>query len=331
MNATISFVILILLIALAPAAGFPSELVTQRSNDLIEGVGIRAHSGLGCMADEAGYYSIEFSMENYDDNVSKVLSFLNDGFSPDCNRDAVFINEPITNKTVQRFAILAEAITRFSDDPLLVLNSPGGSVYAAMQLGDIVADNFLSATIYTSSSCNSACVFVYAAARERVPLLPGSNQLGIHRAYDSHLSTEQMTYSQYSQRIEELTPVLKNYLAKFGVSPALVDAMNVVPSNEIRYLTDDEASDFGLGKENVAFEEFDRAQTLQICGESYVDLQRQFLRAQNLCIERTVNWKDKYGCYGETTSIFPDFEQRRESCENKKLTARRSNLPWFNR
>src|SRR5437868_2488579 len=51
---------------------------------------------------------------------------------------------------------------------MVVLNSPGGSVEAAMAIGRIMRKERLEAMVPFDSQCDSACVLIYAGAASRV-------------------------------------------------------------------------------------------------------------------------------------------------------------------
>ena len=71
----------------------------------------------------------------------------------------------------------------YSGEPVVrvFLNSKGGEVLAAVQLGRIIRSQAIEVWVDKSAECTSACILVLAAGVSRVAI-PGA-RLGIHRPY----------------------------------------------------------------------------------------------------------------------------------------------------
>jgi hypothetical protein len=216
----------------------------------------------------------------------------------------------------------------------LILNSPGGLIMTAMKIGDLVAENELgvdSLGFVDNYQCSSACIFIYAAGIFRDV---GAN-LGIHRPFSHEISTKELSYKDYLKEYDALTPLMKSYLKKYGVSPSLVDAMNVVPSNEVRFLTYEERKSYGIGPQNIAFTEFQKAKTIQVCGKKYHDDYVSFFKIIDECedsLESTIPYdrsnveianrstEIKELCWGVAEKAFPNLMERAKECDEKKAS-----------
>ncbi|HEX7374665.1 MAG TPA: hypothetical protein VF277_06795 [Steroidobacteraceae bacterium] len=130
---------------------------------------------------------------------------------------------------------------------VVYLNSPGGSLTAAMELGRILRAAKFEAHVgaraadtgkLVAAVCYGACPFALAGGVKR-QLEPGS-VLGVHRA-ENRIPEPDEDAVQRRARFASL-----NYLAEMGIDAALIDLMETVPYDTIRPLSDDEARRVGL-------------------------------------------------------------------------------------
>jgi hypothetical protein len=114
---------------------------------------------------------------------------------------------------------------------------------------------------------------------------------------------------------------LKQYLSKYGVSPSLVDAMNVVSSDDIKILNDEEQESYGLGFNNIAAKEFDKARTIQVCGQEYYDTHLAFHALIDTCRKRfgisSLDAKEEE-CWSLARQAYPHYSEQFDACKAKK-------------
>lgn len=197
------------------------------------------------------------------------------------------------------------------------LNSPGGLIHEAMKIGDFIAEKRMKAIITFNGKCFSSCVFIYAAAKTR----SGIGDVGIHRPFANEISAESLSYSKYLSQYNKFTPILKDYFAKYGVSPSIVDVMNITPSDNIKILTREERKGFGLGFQNIAAKEHNKARTIQICGKNYYDLHLKFHGLINSCRKRfgiTALDEKNNECWELARQTFPEYLNKFDQCKAKK-------------
>jgi ATP-dependent protease ClpP protease subunit len=101
------------------------------------------------------------------------------------------------------------------------INSPGGSVPAAMAIGRMFRRE--GAWIMVSGKCYSACVFVLAGAVDRH--IRQSDQVGIHRPYMQTTPENPIVAGQVKQAYSRTLQDMRSYLREMNVSPRLADDM----------------------------------------------------------------------------------------------------------
>lgn len=167
-------------------------------------------------------------------------------------------------------AALQKYLPQFMRVKTVLLDSPGGDVLAAMELGRILRRMNFNAWIFPEKLCASACVFVLAGATYRTV----GGKVGIHRPYqpnDKFSSPEQQ--KSFYLKIET---EVKKYLTDMNVNPSLYDDMIRIAPGKIKFLNDDELERYGLSGTDPYVEEADmteRADSLRISKQEYLELE----------------------------------------------------------
>lgn len=132
------------------------------------------------------------------------------------------------------------------------LNSPGGDVYTAMDIGRVIRRIDNHAVILDAKSiCYSACVLIFAGGAQRI-WNPGS-EVGLHRPFTLDPSTDYEVAHRQHKAIEK---DIKAYLEEMNVPAALYDTMAAVPAAEMRILsTRTELDNVGLVNWDPTFED----------------------------------------------------------------------------
>ena len=157
----------------------------------------------------------------------------------------IYLDGPIDPGATARVVnlILAERIPR----AIVFLNSPGGSLVTAMQLGRVLREHAFDTRVgarttnaarATAGTCHSACPFVLAGGVERS--LELGSAIGLHRAENRVPVSDEGAF----QRVVE-AQVLE-YLAEMGVRAEAASIMGAIPHDQIRDLTVDEAVQLNL-------------------------------------------------------------------------------------
>jgi hypothetical protein len=158
----------------------------------------------------------------------------------------------IIDKTRRR----AEANKLLFNFASVELNSPGGSVDAAMAIGRIVRKEEAGAFVNRGAVCFSSCVLVLAGGSFR----SFEGKIGIHRPYlpvPSGDVSSQNVKATYQLMLQEL----RTYFREMNVADGLADAMLRINPENIRLLSEEELANYGLtGADPVAMETSDLQQ-----------------------------------------------------------------------
>ena len=120
----------------------------------------------------------------------------------------------------------------------VILNSPGGNISSAKQIGIAVRGNHLSTWVMPHDSCSSACVLILQAGVCKM----ANGDIGIHRAkYEEDIPLDEV---HDNVRYHEI--LMEDYLTYMEASPQLIWLFNSIPNWDMKYLTNSEKRNFGL-------------------------------------------------------------------------------------
>ena len=180
----------------------------------------------------------------------------------DVRADVISAQGEIGNDTAEAFSGFVQQHAGDADfRPLVVLNSPGGTVVGAMKLGLLFRQ--IGATVLVaraqgteasddlhvvSGYCMSACVYAFFGGKRRI--IPPSSRLGIHRmAIYSHsfdlFGGGESTTRTYGTG--ELVTALSAYTKMMGVSPAAIEEAEQIEPESIHILTPAEIARWRVG------------------------------------------------------------------------------------
>jgi hypothetical protein len=157
----------------------------------------------------------------------------------------IYLDGPVDPGATSRVVslILTEHITH----AVVYLNSPGGSLVTAMQLGRVLREHAfdtrvgtrtMDVTRATAGTCHSACPFILAGGVQRS--LEQGSAVGLHRA-ENRVPLDDEDAFQHVVRTQVV-----EYLAEMGVRADVADIMDAIPHDRIRDLTVDEALQLNL-------------------------------------------------------------------------------------
>jgi hypothetical protein len=147
---------------------------------------------------------------------------------------------------------------------IIVLDSLGGSVSAAMRIGRLIRNTGGRTVVGSNATCASACVLVFAAGLSRVVgarilnpslILPGDwdrmavqgpSKIGIHRPAlaDAPPETDMTSVKTAAEQVEK---ELREYAGEMNVSPRLIDDMLATPPEQVRWLSEQDRQNYGIG------------------------------------------------------------------------------------
>jgi ATP-dependent protease ClpP protease subunit len=123
------------------------------------------------------------------------------------------------------------------------INSRGGSVAAAMAIGRMFRREH--AWLGVDGVCISACVLILAGAVDRAAV-------GIHRPFLVSSPQNPLKTEQVKQAYEYMLQDMRAYLREMNVSDRLADDMLAVEPQSVRFLTQAELKEYGLGRVDPA-------------------------------------------------------------------------------
>lgn len=129
------------------------------------------------------------------------------------------------------------------------LNSSGGDVSAAMDIGRLLRQSHIVALIDYNQVCASACVFVLAGSPSRIV----EGKVGIHRPYLPH--DDATTVKEQKASYDSLREIIVNYLEFMNINPTLYDDMFRISSSNIKFLSTEELVLYGLSGRDPYVEE----------------------------------------------------------------------------
>jgi hypothetical protein len=169
--------------------------------------------------------------------------------------------EGLIDKAVASHAIeLIKSLRPDVDDLTVVLNSAGGDVLAAMEIGDELRRQWALTAVDEDGECVGACVFVLAAGVRRAP---GSEKVGIQRPHFDPKEFAGMSSDRAKQKYAALTKKAQTYLARMGMSNKLFQEMMQQPSDKVLVLNAGRLKALGLEGSYPAYEEWLRANSSQ--------------------------------------------------------------------
>jgi len=135
---------------------------------------------------------------------------------------------------------LATAYNSFDKDKLdncgtaiLILNSNGGDVDAAIRAGNFVREKNMTTTVFGPESCASACVLIFLGGVNR-NIVGKSARIGLHRPYSVNYSD---STAAAKDSYEKINHQVRQYLDRMNIPDNLLNIMNSVPPAEVKWLT----------------------------------------------------------------------------------------------
>lgn len=117
----------------------------------------------------------------------------------------------------------------------VVLQSPGGSVEAGLQLASIIRQNKLSTMVGAKSLCASACFYLFAAGVNRVADTTAT--VGVHSAAEDGIETD---------RAAAATIRFSRVLATLNVPDSILGKIVKTPPRDVYYLSPQDLASMGV-------------------------------------------------------------------------------------
>jgi len=198
--------------------------------------------------------------------TSVVKGSLKCGEQGDCYISDMEIQGEIDNTTVAQVSSRLDELHKVADllkkpvHPFSVwLDSPGGSISAAMKIGRLLRRETMGARVASKrlpaneGRCVSACVLIYAGATHR-SFNEYFSKLGIHRPY-LEVPQQDLPSDKLQEVYRQTLQDVRAYMREMNVSERLAEAMFRIEPEKVRYLTEKAAEDYGLTEWDPVYNE----------------------------------------------------------------------------
>jgi hypothetical protein len=166
--------------------------------------------------------------------------------------------------------------------PVIFLDSPGGSVTAAIAIGRLFRAKGVLAVVPPNAICLSACVLVLAGAPHRGFNIDAGAKIGIHRPYlevpPQKVSPEGVKLF-YGRMLQEI----RSYFREMNILEQLADAMLRVEPENMRLLTKGELDAYGLTQQDPIDKELEQLRAAQQLGVSRAEYMRRLQLIDQTC------------------------------------------------
>jgi hypothetical protein len=136
------------------------------------------------------------------------------------------------------------------------LDSPGGDVLAAMELGEEVRNQLAWTAVDDDGECLGACIFVLAAGVRRTP---APKRVGLQRVNFDQSEFASLSPDRAKQRHGASAKRVEAYLARMGMPKKLFQEMMRQPPGKVLFLDAGRLRTLGLDGSDRAYEQWMRA------------------------------------------------------------------------
>lgn len=149
----------------------------------------------------------------------------------------IYVGGEITSGDETRFSAVATA----TPSALVVLNSAGGALKPALEIGKATRLRGYTTVVYKGASCASACALIWTAGSRRI--IADTGRVGFHASY----------FDDSGKLVETGVgnAVVGHYLAQLGYSESAVIFATSAPPDKILWLDARTASQSGIAYETL--------------------------------------------------------------------------------
>lgn len=175
---------------------------------------------------------------------------------PDVTTDRETLNQPMTIKlagdgilrmtgsiaigTAEKFAETVDSIREYIKT--VELNSPGGSVFDALEISTHIRENGWTTRVSSGNLCASSCPLIFAGGKKRVAEEKAA--IGIHQVFA--VGEDRRSNSEAISGTQQTTAKITRHLETMGVDPVLWIHALETPPQKLFYLNREELEKFRL-------------------------------------------------------------------------------------
>ncbi|HET9031996.1 MAG TPA: hypothetical protein VFN25_03725 [Dokdonella sp.] len=162
------------------------------------------------------------------------------------------------------------------------LDSLGGDVGTAIKIGRFFRSKNAMTVVPDSAVCASACVLALLGGVERSVI----GSVGIHRPFGTSPSD---SVNQSQSALRSVNELIYAYLDEMNISSRVLDAMNAVQPEEVRWLDFDECDALGVCGTDPAWKDYNDSMFAKKLGISKLTLYSRRSVANEVCAsEKTI-------------------------------------------
>jgi ATP-dependent protease ClpP protease subunit len=176
----------------------------------------------------------------------------------------------------------AEAERKPVTKPVVFLDSPGGSVSAAIAIGRLLRKERFLAVIRPNAICFSACVLVLAGASSRGFDVRDGAKIGIHRPY-LEVTQQQVPPERVTQLYQRMLQDIRAYFREMNIAEQLADAMLRVEPENLRLLNENDLESYGLTRQDPIDREVEQLNAAQKLGITRTEYMRRMRLIDRTC------------------------------------------------
>ena len=175
---------------------------------------------------------------------------------------------------------------------LVRLDTNGGNVEASLDIGKMLRKEEATAVVGDDAVCLSSCVLILAGA----PYRTIAGRVGIHRPYMPNDTNTSVKLQK--QKYSNLGKVVRKYLVDMNVQPKLYDDMVYISPENVKILSAENLTSYGLNGNDPYFDEANASKEAQKAGLSRIEYSRRQSRAISECNEMNGGNVNDFGrCY----------------------------------
>lgn len=164
----------------------------------------------------------------------------------------------------------------------IALNSGGGNVAEAIDIGRYFRSKLLNIRVNESERCYSSCIFLLAGGVERTV----HGHVGIHRPYFASQLDEKSSIKDISDWRASMNADINQYFSEVDVPITLLEIMNSTPPEKMRLLTRIELETFRLVGRDPSYDELVIAKEANNYNLDSATYRRRLLKADSACDKR---------------------------------------------
>lgn len=217
---------------------------------------------------------IVFATTSFSANADVVIT-PNGMCGANCTIYRIVLTGEINEQTQAQFisAVNDPRVKTLGFNPIVALNSPGGSVVQAIEIGRALRKANLLTAVFGNAECSSSCVLILAAGVDRIA---DYGRVGIHRPRFDELYFAALSPEAARTKYEEMSSAVRQYLTQMGMADMLYLDMLKISSDDVKYLSAVQMHEYGLIGRDPAWAEYNRAQAIRTLGREQFEISQSY-------------------------------------------------------